>query len=67
MKWVLIDNNHVNMDRVTFFTWLEGNLILFVNQEEDIYLVDPDKKHYHKLCRQMGVRPYEESENGNQI
>lgn len=62
MKWVLIDNNHVNMDRVTFFTWHEGKLILFVNQEQNIYLEDPGKEHYTKLCHVMGIRPCEESE-----
>ena len=64
MKWVLIDSHHVNMDRVTFFAWHEGRLILFSTDDNSVYVDDPNKDHYRKLCRQMGLTPYEEDAIG---
>ena len=50
MKWVLIDSHHVNMDRVTFFAWHKGRLILFSSDDTSVYFDDPNKEHYRKLC-----------------
>ena len=62
MRWVLIGGDHVNMDNVELFRWDEGQLEVFFNGEYEAIIEDPDKAHYIKLCRQMGVRPYEEEQ-----
>lgn len=60
MKWVLIEDVHVNMNQVEFFCWRDGVLVLFFNKIERKIYEDPDKKHYTNLCHQLGVRHYEE-------
>ena len=64
MRWVLIGGDHVNMDNVELFRWVDGVLEVFFNGEYQGTIEDPDKKHYTKLCHVMGVRPYEEADNG---
>ena len=64
MLWVLIDDIHANMSQVKFFSWDDGKLFLFFDEGNNIYIADPDKARYIKLCHQMGVRPYEEAEDG---
>ena len=36
---------------------------VFFNGEYQATIEDPDKEHYTKLCRQMGVRPFEETKD----
>lgn len=64
MRWVLIGGDHVNMDNVELFRWDDGKLKVFFNGEYMASIEDPDKECYIKLCRQMGVRPYEETNDG---
>ena len=60
MKWVRIGKCHINMAEVKFFYWKDGEISIHIRIEERLQFEDPDKKHYHKLCHVMGVRPYEE-------
>ena len=59
MKWVLIEDTHINTDTVTDFRWSNG--VLQIHQEDckRLYARDPDRQFYLKLCGQLGVRPYE--------
>lgn len=63
MKWVLVDSLHINLENVDAFEWHNGKLIFCYNGDPNPYpLDDPEKRHYLKLCHQLGVRPYEETE-----
>ena len=60
MKWVLIDEIHVNMDQVETFYWRDEMLVLHFYGSGRTCIIDPDRECYIKLCHVMGVRPYEE-------
>ena len=63
MKWVEISSTHINSNNITCFYWVDGHLhIWWVGHVKEAVLPDPDKKHYYKLCRLVGVRPYEEDD-----
>ena len=61
MKWAIVRRDHINMNNVTIFKWVEEELyVWFVGEEKPAKWKDPDRKLYIKLCRQQGIRPYEE-------
>ena len=61
MKWALIGKRHVNMNNVDAFMWENGILFLGYSGDPEVAeFDDPDRELYHKLCRQQGIRPYEE-------
>jgi hypothetical protein len=63
MKWVEINGRHINTNNVDSFDWLDG--VLEIRYDGSIATwctVDPDKKMYKKLCRCLGILPYEEVE-----
>ena len=61
MKWVLLGKRHINTNNVSYFKWDHGTLFVYFNVSEgSIVLPDPDKKLYRKMCKQQGIRPYEE-------
>lgn len=64
MKWVIIKKTHINTNLVETFYWCDGRLIIaFVGEDQPAVWEDPDRKLYLQLCRQQGIRPYEEEEN----
>lgn len=66
MKWVEISRTHINTNNIECFFWYDGQLkIYWAGTPNDSSIPDPDKKHYLKLCRSVGVRPYEEEDDGN--
>lgn len=60
MLFVRVGKNHVNMDLVDGFQWADGMLVLLLNSDNKIFVPDPDKTEYKKLCESIGVRPVEE-------
>lgn len=67
MQWITIDLLHLNTNRIEGFHWMEGKLcIRFAGSDALIIRKDPDKKKYHKLCDQLGVRPVEEDSDGQE-
>ena len=64
MKWVEVNRNHINTHQVQNFFWSSGSLmIVWAGSGKSEMLPDPDKRFYHKLCRGLGLRPYE-GDNG---
>lgn len=65
MKWVLINMTHVNTNNIDCFRWEDGKLyVWFVAEKIPSEWDDPDRELYLRLCRQQGIRPYEEERNG---
>ncbi len=63
MKWVMIENRHINMNNVNGFFWENGQLVIVFNGDQfPARFKDQNQEKYLKLCHVMGVRPYEESE-----
>lgn len=63
MKWVLIENRHINMNNVDEFKfkWEDGVLVVFFNSNPVPYeYEDPDRRLYLRMCQSQGVRPCEE-------
>ena len=58
MKWILIENRHINMNNVDMFSWDDGILFVWYNGDPmpGEYL-DPDRQLYLKMCQSQGVRP----------
>lgn len=64
MKWVLIEQRHINMNNVDLFSWDDGILFIYYSGDPSpSEIMDPDRELYLKLCQSQGVRPY--GENGN--
>lgn len=65
MKWILINELHINTDQVQTFYWMGGLLVIrFAEGGRQKFLTDPDKKLYIKMCHLLGVRPAEEDPSG---
>ena len=61
MKWVLLGKRHINTNNICSFFWDIGFIYIeFVNKDGKSIFPDPDKKLYLQLCKQQGIRPYEE-------
>ncbi len=61
MKWVTLRSAHINTNNVGMFYWDDGYLFIdFVGDEGEWKMEDPDQELYIQLCRQQGIRPYEE-------
>lgn len=61
MKWVEIDGTHINTNNIQSFYWNEHDDMLeiwWVGTSTKAVIPDPDRTHYFKLCRLLGVRPY---------
>jgi hypothetical protein len=67
MKWVDIKGTHINTNLILSFYWGDGQLIVsFAGDTIPTGWDDPDRELYVKLCHQMGVRPCEEVEHGEE-
>lgn len=65
MKWVTVKLTHINTNNVDAFKWEDGELVVFFNSDpEPAKWIDPDRELYLQLCRQQGVRPVEEENDG---
>lgn len=68
MKWVLIEQRHINMNNVDLFSWDDGILCIYYSGDPNpTEVMDPDRKLYLKMCRSQGVTPYEEDDNGQNV
>jgi hypothetical protein len=62
MKWVLIENRHININNVDMFSWDDGILFVWYNSDPTpSEILDPDHEYYTKMCRSQGIRPYWEA------
>lgn len=61
MRWVLIDDLHINTNNLCAFYWSDGFLRLNFRGYDD-RIRDPEQKLYKRLCHQLGVVPAQESE-----
>lgn len=66
MKWVTIDNIHLNAGAIEGFYWTEGSLYLrLISSDANLVRKDPDRKKYLRICAALGVRPVgEDDEDG---
>ena len=63
MRWVCIDNTHINTYNIDTFYWLGGQLrVFFSGKDKAVVWKDPDREIYLQLCHQLGIRPGEEAE-----
>ena len=54
MKWVTVENEHINMDLVKHFEWRGGRLFIwFLNDREPTVFVDIEKKLYASLLEEF--------------
>lgn len=60
MKWVLIKEFHINTAMIQAFYWNDFELVIALEGRPELVCPDPDRELYLKLCRQQGIRPYEE-------
>lgn len=60
MKWAMIDRFHINTWSLQAFYWKDGELIIALEGRPELVCPDHDRELYLKLCRQQGIRPYEE-------
>ena len=73
MKWVNVNDYHYNADHIAEFQWSMGKLYIWDDcpvTESVIENVctfdDENKKLYHSLCNQLGIKPIEEvQDDGN--
>ena len=61
MKWVTVDNTHLNTNQIQGFYWHRGNLVITFNGRAPERWEDPNREHYLKLCRSQGIQPVEET------
>ena len=67
MQWVIVDRLHLNTNQIEGFHWMEGKLcIRFAGNDSLIIRKDPGKKKYLRLCAQLGVRPVEDDQDGQE-
>lgn len=60
MKWVSVNNVHINTAQVQTFYWADGWLFVwFVGDTEPEKYKDRNREQYHKFCHLLGVRPLE--------
>jgi hypothetical protein len=64
MRWVFIDRIHINTEKVQSFHWIEGRLYVRFGANDSVVFKDPEREKYIRLCGQLGVRPVEDDENG---
>jgi len=58
MKFVLINDIHINIDQIRSFSWKDGDLcIWYAGRHFFESWPDPEKKLYNKLCLTLGVAP----------
>ena len=64
MKWVELNGIHINTNTIKCFWWWNGTLTIRYIDSVGLQptIADPDKKLYTKLCHNLGIRPYESSE-----
>ena len=61
MKWVTINETHVNASYIHTFYWKNGVLALFFNGDKcPVKLKDPDGELYRDICRQLDVNAVKE-------
>lgn len=66
MKWILVNRIHINTDKVQSFHWIEGRLFIRFGGNESVTFRDPEREKYLRLCGQLGVRPVEDDEDGQE-
>ncbi len=55
-KWFTIDNVHINLDEVVFFSWAGDLVHIRLNGEANVFKVfDHDKRLYAGLCDVLGI------------
>ena len=59
MNWITLEDEHFNLDRISYFFWHSGMLVLVfcVEPGNPIKLFDGDRKKYKLLCKRLEVEP----------
>jgi hypothetical protein len=59
MNWITLEDEHFNLDRISYFSWHYGMLLLVFGVESGspIKLLDGDRKKYKLLCKRLEVEP----------
>lgn len=58
MNWITLEDEHFNLDQISYFSWHNGKLVLVFGVESGnpIKLFDGDRKKYRLLCKRLEAK-----------